>query len=413
MKNLHLQGRQFPLCRSVLFFICSVGILVLFLQGCAAPKRNPVPENMVTRVRPLQMEKIRVFVDPWNKKDMEAFFTSSLTPLLKKYAHTDATLTMLALSGGGDGGAFGAGLLNGWSTEGSRPQFDIVTGISTGALMSPFAFLGSAYDDSLRAVYTEISADNIYSIRSIREMISSRDALADSMPLAHLLTTYVDDQAIQHIGMEHQKGRRLFIGTTHLDSGQMIVWDMGAIALSGHPEAPELFRNILLASASIPIAFPPVYIQINTDTAHYDEMHVDGGLINQVFGIETLANILVKQRQSGQPINAQVFLIRNSAIKPKWEPAPRELVGIANRTVDIMINSQSLGDIFRNYVIAKMTGISFYYTGIPADFQTGQHDAFDTDYMNTLFDVGYQAGKTGSAWESQLPGLEDLDSLKQ
>ncbi len=344
---------------------------------------------------------------------MEAFFTSSLTPLLKKYAHTDATLTMLALSGGGDGGAFGAGLLNGWSVEGSRPQFDIVTGISTGALMSPFAFLGSAYDDSLRAVYTEISADNIYSIRSIREMISSRDALADSMPLAHLLTTYVDDQAIQHIGMEHQKGRRLFIGTTHLDSGQMIVWDMGAIALSGHPEAPELFRNILLASASIPIAFPPVYIQINTDTAHYDEMHVDGGLINQVFGIETLANILVKQRQSGQPINAQVFLIRNSAIKPKWQPAPRELVGIANRTVDIMINSQSLGDIFRNYVIAKMTGISFYYTGIPADFQTGQHDAFDTDYMNTLFDVGYQAGKTGSAWESQLPGLEDLDSLKQ
>ena len=239
-------------------------------------------------------------------------------------------------------------------------------------------------------------------------MISSRDALADSKPLADLLKTYVDNKTIKKIGMEHKKGRRLFVGTTHLDSGRLVVWDMGAIALSNHPDAPELFRDVLLASASIPIAFPPVYISIKTNNFPYDEMHVDGGLINQVFGIETLGHILVKQRQSGAPIKARVFLVRNSEINTTWQPVPKKLIGIASRTVDVMINSQSLGDIFRNYVLAKRAGASFFFTGIPSDFQFDNQEAFNTEYMNALFDVGYQVGKNDSGWESELPGLGSM-----
>jgi len=407
MKRKYLKKFQSASYQPLLITILCFVLLTSFLQGCAAPIRHPVPEKLTTSVRPLQLESIRTFIDSVESKHID-FFSSSLSPVLDKYSNSENVLTMLALSGGSDGGAFGAGFLNGWTDTGNRPLFDVVTGISTGALMAPFAFLGSSSDESLKAVYTGISADNIYLVRSLGEMISRRDAVANSKPLAQLLETYVDDKSIKKIGLEHKKGRRLFVGTTHIDSGRLVVWDMGAIALSDHPDAPGLFRDVLLASASIPIAFPPVYISIEAEGNQYDEMHVDGGLITQVFGIETLSHLLTKTNNSGNRVKARGYMIRNSELTTAWQQIPRKVIDIGSRTVDIMINSQSIGDIFRNYVIARHTGIEFFLTGIPADFKANHPESFDTGYMNALFDAGYEMGKSDNPWKTTPPVVGDI-----
>jgi predicted patatin/cPLA2 family phospholipase len=317
-------------------------------------------------------------------------------------------LTLLALSGGSDGGAYGAGFLYGWTETGKRPEFDMVTGISTGALMSPFAFLGPESDEPLKAVYTTISAKNIYNVRSLGQMITNRDAVAESTPLAQLLKKYVTAETIKKIGMEHKKGRRLYVGTTHLDSGRLVVWDMGVIALSKHPDAPDLFRSILLASASIPMAFPPVYISIEEGGSSYDEMHVDGGLINQVFGVEALVHVLRQKQTTGSRIKARVFMIRNSEITIPPRKISRKLRDIGSRTVEVMINSQSIGDILRNFILARQAGVDFFLTGIPKEFKAPHSEPFNTEYMNKLFQVGVETGTGKNPWEFQPPGLRGV-----
>lgn len=380
--------------QTLLCFVLLAGVM----QGCAVPLRNPVPEVLTTTVHPLQLDSIRIFIEPGSFQH-EDFFSDSLSTLFKRYSNSEQMLTLLALSGGSEGGAFGAGFLNGWSDYGNRPVFDVVTGVSTGALMAPFAFLGEESDENLKAVYTTVSADNIFVLRGLLEMLTTRDALANNHPLAQLLEQYVSDEVIARIGREQIKGRRLYVGTTHLDSGRLVVWDMGAIALSNHVEATDLFRNVLLASASIPIAFPPVYIPIAIGGDKYDEMHVDGAVVNQVFGTETLVHLLTAHNKSKEKIQARIFMILNSDLSTDWQPVSRKLIDIGNRAVDVMINSQSMGDIIRNYFLADRAGIEFHITGIPDSFRKKSPEPFDTKYMNTLFDVGYQKGRSTDQWE--------------
>ena len=188
----------------------------------------------------------------------------------------------LALSGGGLNGAYGAGMLVGWTASGKRPQFTMVTGISTGSLIAPFAFLGSAYDRQLEEIYTKYSTDDLVKRRSLLGMVSQASA-ADVTPLKSVIAHYVDANLIAAIAAEHRKGRRLFVGTTNLDASRPVMWNIGAIANSSDPGAANLIREVLLASASIPGAFPPVLIHVNADGKAYDELHVDGGTTTQVF----------------------------------------------------------------------------------------------------------------------------------
>lgn len=383
--------------RPFLTILC-FALLAGVLQGCAVPTRNPVPEELTTTVRPLQLNLIRTFIDPVSLQH-EDFFSSSLSTLFKKYSNSEQMLTLLALSAGSEGGAYGAGFINGWSDSGNRPVFDVVTGISTGALMAPYAFLGTEFDENLKATYTTVSAKDIFILRGLLEMATIRDALANNHPLAQLLEKYINNELIARIGQEHAKGRRLYVGTTHLDSGRLVVWDMGAIALSGHKKAPELFRDILLASAAIPIAFPPVYISVALDGSRYDEMHVDGGVINRIFGIEILAHLLTVHNESEEKIQARIFMILNSNITANWKPVSKRMLDIGNRAMDVMINSQSIADISRNYFLADRAGIEFHLSGIPGSFREKIPEPFDTEYMNTLFEVGYQKGSSTDQWE--------------
>src|SRR5512136_473332 len=189
----------------------------------------------------------------------------------------------LAISGGGDDGAFGAGLLVGWTDRGDRPVFDVVTGVSTGSLSAPFAFLGQKYDAQLKEIYTDTTGNDIFVRRPTVLAAIASDAISDSAPLRSMIARYLDQAMVQRIAEEYNKGRLLFILTTNLDQGRPVIWNIGAIASSTNPKARGLIIDVLLASASIPAVFPPVMLDVTVDGVRHQEMHVDGGTIAQAF----------------------------------------------------------------------------------------------------------------------------------
>ncbi|QSA97782.1 patatin-like phospholipase family protein [Methylococcus sp. EFPC2] len=317
------------------------------------------------------------------------------------------TVSVLAISGGGGDGAFGAGLLCGWTAAGDRPSFKAVTGVSTGALTAPFAFLGPAYDDKLKKVYTTISSNDILKLKSVFSMLRG-DSISLSDPLAKLTAEYVDDKMIKDIAAEHAKGRRLYIGTTALDAQRPVVWNMGAIAASGHPDAAALFRKIMIASAAVPVAFPPAYFDVEAGGRRYDEMHVDGGVANQVFLYGPMFDAAKARDDLGlaKPRRKfRAFVLRNTRIKPAWEDMTPLMRKIAPRSVSSLIKAQGVGDIYRIYVSALQDGLDFNLAYIPDAMDTNRSDEFDTHVMTVLFDTGYRLASHGYHWFKQPPGL--------
>ena len=313
---------------------------------------------------------------------------------------------LLAISGGGDNGAFGAGLLNGWTAAGTRPVFKAVTGVSTGALIAPFAFLGKEYDPVLQEVYTRISPEDVARERGVLAAIT-QDGMADNRPLWKLISKYVDQKLLAAVAAEHAKGRLLLIGTTNLDARQPVVWNMGVIAASGMPNALDLFRSILLASAAIPGAFPPSMIRVEVDGKPYDEMHVDGGASAQVFmyppGLKSAATALGETMQR----KASVYVIRNSALAASWQPVERRTIGIAGRAIDSLIYTQGFGDLFRIYLTTQRDGLDFNLAYIGPEFvYKDKKQQFETAYMKALYEYGYAQGRAGYSWRKLPPGLD-------
>jgi predicted acylesterase/phospholipase RssA len=206
---------------------------------------------------------------------------------------------VLAISGGGDAVAFAAGLLSGWSTYGTRPKFKLVTGISAGALIAPFAYLGPAYDDLIRTVATSVGPDDFFDRRNVLIGLAS-DGMADSGPLARLVAKYVTSETLAAIATEYSKGRSLQVATTDLDSGRPVIWSMGAIAASDAPGALELFRKIMVASVLIPGVVSPVLFDVEIEGQRYQELHVDGGVIAQTYAYPR-DSLQEWQRATGQP----------------------------------------------------------------------------------------------------------------
>ncbi len=231
--------------------------------------------------------------------------------------------SLLAISGGGDAGAFAAGILVGWTAHGNRPEFKVVTGISAGALIAPFAFLGPRYDDLLRSVFTSVRPEDIFHKRNMLVGLAS-DGMADSDPLSRLVAEYITPEILAAVAHEYAKGRALEIGTTDLDAGRAVTWNMGAIAASNAPGALELFRKIMIASTSIPGEVSPVMIDVDVDGKHFQEMHVDGGVITQVFLYPS--RILMEiQRATGRPYRRELhaYVIRNGRLEPEWSDTER------------------------------------------------------------------------------------------
>jgi hypothetical protein len=378
------------------------------LPGCAIPDRGPpVPLNRTAQASVLGIPNERFF--PASGIDrLEAEFVAAIDRQMKRRGLINLDdlpeLQLLAVSGGGENGAFGAGLLCGWSAQGTRPTFDLVTGVSTGALTAPFAFLGSAYDPQLRAVYTETSPDQVLSKRFLTAALFD-DAMADNEPLYRTISRYLDDNMLAAIAAAYDQGRLLLIGSTDLDAQLPVIWNIGAIAKSGDPRAGRTIRKILLASAAIPGAFPPSMIDVTLDGKNYQEMHVDGGAFAQTFLYPAqLTRNREQRRKKGLPIvDARAYIIRNGRLDPEYAIVERRTVGIAGRAIATMIATSGLNDVIRIYAITQRDGIDYNLAFIGPDFNETLPAPFDNHYMRTLFHYAYQRALRGYDWAKKPP----------
>ena len=300
----------------------------------------------------------------------------------------------LILSTGGTDGAFGAGLLNGLSAAGKRPDYAVVTGVSTGALMAPFIFAGARYDAALAAVYTQTSAADIF------EVGGTGESFLDTWPLRDLITKQINATLLADIAAAHQAGRRLFIVTTDLDAGRSVVWNMGAIAVHGGDAAVKLFRSILLASGSVPGAFPPVLIEVEVNGKHFAEMHVDGGVGGQFF--VTPPALMASNSSYKIPADA-LYIVTNSGLQPEFQVVERSTPAILAQSVSMAIKADLRVLLDRAFVAAQKSGIGFNVASIPANFNAPSRGAFDPDYMKALFKIGYDQGKSANPFAAEPP----------
>lgn len=390
---------------SILVLLC---LTLMVVSGWTKPYRvQAVPNDLYTDAVIPGMPGIRYFVD----EDPKPIVRDAVEAAKREKEHLASKgmfgplppAYLLAISGGGSDGAFGAGLLVGWTEAGTRPEFKIVTGVSTGALTAPFAFLGPEYDDQLREVFTTISADDIRERRSFLDAIFG-DGLSDTTPLWNLIRRYIDEQMLEAIAEEYSKGRLLFIATTNLDAQRSVIWNIGEIAKSGHPEALNLFRRILIASASIPGAFSPVMIDVEANGKQFQEMHVDGGTVAQVFIYPPSIKIEKVTKAYGVGRERVLYVIRNARLDPQWASVERSIFAISTRAIQSLIQAQGVGDLYVIYLQSQRDNLDYNLAFIPPDFNAPHKEIFDTDYMNQLFGYAYGLSKEGYPWEKYPPG---------
>ena len=384
----------------------------LLVQGCAtATRHKAVPQSLQTaatvsgfpygiRYFPRDAARLEVFkkdfVESWARE--KAYLSS------QGYTGPMPPAAYLAISGGGDNGAFGAGLLGGWTKAGTRPTFKLVTGISTGALIAPFAFLGSEYDAQLKAMYTAVSMKDIAASRWVLSVLYG-DAMADTTPLWNLLKKSITQQMLDAIAAEHEKGRILLVGTTNLDARRAVVWNITKIAATRRPGALELVQKILLASAAIPGTFPPVMIDVEAGGKSYDEMHVDGGTAAQVFVYPVGMRLGDLAEEHGAMRERTLYVIRNARLDPEWAEVDRRTLPIALRAISCLIQYQGIGDLYRIYSVTQRDGVAFNLAYIPATFRTPHTADFDPAYMGQLFDFGFAMAEKGVDWAKEPPIL--------
>lgn len=373
----------------------------LMLAGCASDRYSAVPSALAGDLTFAQVENAR-----FAGEDVAALRVEVERAFARRRSHAGAAspVTFLALSAGQEDGAFGAGLLVGWSEHGGRPEFQIVTGTSTGALAAPFAFLGSEFDWALEAMYTKTGVDDIVDARYLVAAVNN-DAMMDTEPLARTIAKYLSQRVLQRIAEEYGKGRLLLISTTNLDSGKLVVWNIGAIAASENPDRLELVRKIILASAAVPGLFPPVMIDATLKDGRHQEMHVDGGTVSQMFlyppSLDMAAIIKTFAKRKERP---GAYIIRNGRVSPQPEEVERRTLQIAGRAITTMIASNAVGELYRIYTTTQRDHIDFKLALIEDDFAEPYKLRFDHGYMSKLFAYGRAKGVAGYAWQTVPPG---------
>jgi predicted acylesterase/phospholipase RssA len=384
-------------------------VLTCNAVAATAEQRTPYTEAELENAVPMGIPGVRAWADaPLSVLKTQL---ANLGPLL-----TGQPIAMLALSGGGEHGAYGAGLLCGWSESGHRPNFDIVTGVSTGALMSPFAFLGSKYDDRLKALYTQMTFHSVFSGNPFLGLFGQ--GLYSTAPLQRVVASQVDQKLLDDIATAYRNGRRLFVITTNLDAQRPVLWNMGALAASGHPQALELFRKVLVASASVAGAFDPVYIDAEANGHHFKEMHVDGGTAYPLFAVPVRLLAATGEvdghsdgqdgeRKSGQGGHSggQIYVIINNNLDPAFAVTKPKTFNIAARAFNTLVKASFYDTILNSYVYAKDEGYTFNLAYIPNSFEVKSVGLVDQKYMLALFDLGHAEGVRGVEWQHTPPRL--------
>ncbi len=404
------------LCRCSIVFMVA---LLLAACGTAVPPHKALKKAFASQAL---VSGYKTNIRAWGDEAVPNL-ASSIEKRIGEYKTTESeyftehgkypAMEYLTLSGGGNDGAFGAGILCGWSDAGTRPQFTIVTGVSTGALIAPFAFLGSDYDKELKQLYTTLKSENIFegSIGTFLDGITGGLALTDSTPLMKKIEEAITPDMVRRIGEEHRKGRRLLIATTNMEAQRSVIWDMGSIANSGAPDSLQLFHKIMLASASIPGAFKPVYIDVTVNGQTFNEIHADGGVTSQVF----LYPLQSTSRESGlfrdNGIERKLYIIRNTKIAPEYKEMDPGLFALTQRSIETLIKYQGRGDLYRLYVGAQRDGIDYNLIQVPADFTAVSNELFDPVYMKKIFEVGYNMGRGGIPWQKKPPHVDYVDAV--
>jgi hypothetical protein len=379
----------------------------LAFVGCAARiDRSPVPASLVSQAAIPGLAHARFWGDEV-PPDILTFVKLHM-PGTSRLAVTTArdndhpVVEYLALSGGAGDGAFGAGVLVGWTRRGDRPRFEVVTGVSAGALIAPFAFLGPEYDHQLREIWTRYETNDLVTPQVFAGLLGA-EALADSTPLRRLIEKYVNRRMLDRIAHEYRNGRVLLIGTTNLDAQRPVIWNMGEIAASQHPYALGLFQQVILASVSVPGLFPPVHIRVRAGEHILEEMHVDGGPTRQVFVAPAQLSLRTFDQLYPKPPVRRIYIIKNGKLAPEYEAVEANTLAISARSVYTLTKSQSVGDINRIYDMAQRDGAEFRLVSIPAEFSAVSSQAFDPQYMKALFARGAALGRAGNAWTTTPP----------
>ncbi|MBL4726531.1 MAG: patatin-like phospholipase family protein [Rhizobiaceae bacterium] len=367
-------------------------------------RRALLPSELVAQedVAGIESKKIRIWGDA-TRAELAANLAANTNQIgrLESSNRSDQE-SYLVLSGGGQNGAFGAGLLNGWTKAGTRPDFRIVTGVSTGALIAPFAYLGPSYDAIIKEFYTTHSTKDIVKYR-VASGVLGGVSVGDSKPLAGLIAKYITRDTLREIAAEHQKGRYLLVGTTNLDAGRPVIWNMGEIAQVGDDRALKLFRSVILASASIPGAFPPVMIDVSADGKLGQEMHVDGGTTDNAILVPFHINLKDLYKRFKWKPKRKVYVIINSTLSPRRKRVKAGTFSIAARSINTLIKRLTISDTQRLYDFAQRNEIQFYLAGIPIQYNEKSKELFDKAYMKKLFSYGYNLAKSGYKWGRKPP----------
>lgn len=372
--------------------IAAVAALTLALAGCLGEERM-VETGLIT-------------ADPWGAVDL---FDDKGRPIVTP-ARLDAdktkkkALEVLALSGGGADGAYGAGLLVGWSESGTRPKFDVVTGVSTGALQATFAFLGPKYDAVLTDLYTDTHSHEIFTHRGVTGLLG--DSLMDTEALATKIAEVVTPEILAEVAEEHRRGRRLYVATTNLDAGTLSVWDMGKIAAASDVDKGRLYREVLRASAAVPGYFEPVIIHPKAGVDDIGQMHVDGGVKVPVLVRAFMLEGRFEKKNLWVLVNGAMRLTNGRAA------VKASLGGIAKRSIAELLRSLLYKTIYQSYVVARRSGAAFHLAFVPDDVNE-THDPleFDPVEMRMLYDVGHRRGRTAAAWMDEPPRLEPAERV--
>ena len=388
----------------------AVTFVVLLLTGCGTLLRQPVPLEAQNDPSIPGFTNIRYFpltdVEPMREAIRQAFLAE--TPdSYETLADGWRRYNYLAISGGGSDGAFGSGILNGWTSKRNRPKFKVVTGVSTGALIAPFAFLGPDYDPQIKEAYTTVNPGRIYVVRQLFSILWE-ESVADNKPLKDLVAKYITPAVLDAIAVEHAKGRRLYVASTNMDREEPVIWDMGAIASSKDPAKLELFRSVLVASASIPAIFPPTLVKVNLDGKPYDELHCDGGVFFQSFFIGAVVDLPALIHEAHPDYQGRVvqslYVIRNGSTTPNRKQIPRGLRSISGRAIGTMLKVSGINDLYRLFLSTEHDRVDFYYIALPVDYVRSTDEEFNEAEMNRQYQLGYKLGAGGIPWRRLPPG---------
>jgi predicted acylesterase/phospholipase RssA len=364
------------------------------LAGCSALPRTAYTASDAASSTLLDLGELRRYADEPASTFLKADATSRAGPV-----------SYLALSGGGADGAYGAGVLNGWTASGTRPRFSVVSGVSTGALIAPFAFLGPAYDATLRDVYTSGIAESLLNTPSIVHALFG-SGLFGNTQLRELVARYVDQDMLAAIAAEHARGRSLLIVTTNLDTQRTVIWDMGRIAAIGSPQALNLFRDVLAASASIPVVFPPMLIDAEANGHRFQEMHVDGGVTAPVLTLPEA--FLLRNGAITRGLRMNIYVLVNGKVERDFRLVPNSTIDIAARASASVMKTQIRSVLFETYDSARRNNFGFNLTYIARDFPSPGSSGFGTGYMRSLYQYGFDKAKTGDFWAKAPPSDDSL-----